>query len=73
MNCSFGQAGCQKMVVKIGEIFFRYMRVMYIKRKLRTCQMQIQKEKVQFFVKKIGFWKFWNFFPKGDPLMWKLS
>ena len=43
------------------------MRVIYIKRKLRTCKMQIQKEKVWFFEKKIFFLKFLIFFPKGGP------
>ena len=31
---------------------FWYMRVIYIKRKLRTCTIQIQREKVWFFPKK---------------------
>ena len=53
--------------------FFLYMRVIYIKRKLRTCTIQIQKEKVWFFEKKIFFWNFWFFFQRGDPLMSKLS
>ena len=34
---------------------------------LRTCTMQIQKEKVLFFEKKDSFWKILNFFPKGGP------
>ena len=44
--------------------FFLYMRVIYIKRKLRTCTIQIQKEKVWFFPKKI-FFDIFDFFPKG--------
>ena len=46
---------------------FRYMRVIYLKRKLRTCTIQIQKEKSIIFWKKIGYWKFSIFFPKGGP------
>ena len=46
---------------------FWYMRVIYIKRKLRTCTIQIQKEKVWFFPKKKFFLTFSNFFPKGGP------
>ena len=34
---------------------FWYMRVIYIKRKLRTCTIQIQREKVWFFPKKKFF------------------
>ena len=52
---------------------FWYMRVIYIKRKLRTCTIQIQKEKVWFFPKKKIFFIFSIFFPKGDPLMSKSS
>ena len=43
---------------------FWYMRVIYIKRKLRTCTIQIQKEKVWFFPKIFCFWYSW-FFSKG--------
>ena len=46
---------------------FWYMRVIYIKRKLRTCTIQIQKEKVWFFPKKKFFLIFSIFFPKGGP------
>ena len=46
---------------------FWYMRVIYIKRKLRTCTIQIQREKVWFFPKKKFFLIFSIFFPKGGP------
>ena len=46
---------------------FWYMRVIYIKRKLRTCTIQIQKEKVWFFEKKI-FFEIFDFFSKGGTL-----
>jgi len=46
---------------------FWYMRVIYIKRKLRTCTIQIHKEKVWFFPKKNFFLIFSIFFPKGGP------
>ena len=62
------------------------MRVISIKWKLRTCTIQIQKEKVWFFAKKNFFWNFrffflWcqnrqkNFFPffknsKNKPQKW---
>ena len=37
-----------------------YRNVMYLKRKLRTCRIQIQQEKVIFFWKKwIFFWFLW--------------
>ena len=52
---------------------FWYMRVIYIKRKLRTCTIQIQKEKVWFFPKKDFFLIFSIFFQRGDPLMSKSS
>ena len=44
-----------------------YKSVMYLKRKLRTCRIQIQVEKVWFFGKKPKFLDFWIFFPKGGP------
>ena len=50
-----------------------YKRVIYLKRNLRTCTIQIHKEKSIIFWKKIGFWKFSIFFQRGDPLMSKLS
>ena len=40
---------------------FWYMRVIYIKRKLRTCTIQIQKEKVWFFPKR-NFFDIFDFF-----------
>ena len=43
------------------------MYVIYIKRKLRTCRIQIQDEKVWFFEKKHKFWNFSDFDPKGGP------
>ena len=46
---------------------FWYMRVIYIKRKLRTCTIQIQREKVWFFPKKKIF-NIFNFFSKGGTL-----
>ena len=49
---------------------FWYIRVICIKRKLRTCTIQIQKEKVWFFEKKYFFWNFW-FFSKGGTLWWR--
>ena len=39
----------------------------YLKTKLRTCKIQIQKEKVCFFVKKRKKIKFLIFFSKGGP------
>ena len=47
---------------------FWYMRVIYIKRKLRTCTIQIQREKVWFFPKKKFFLIFSIFFSKGGTL-----
>ena len=47
---------------------FWYMRVIYIKRKLRTCTIQIQKEKVWFFTKKKNFFHIFDFFSKGGTL-----
>ena len=47
---------------------FWYMRVIYIKRKLRTCTIQIQKEKVWFFPKKKIFFDIFDFFSKGGTL-----
>ena len=44
---------------------FWYMRVIYIKRKLRTCTIQIQKEKVWFFCKKSSFFEIFDFFQRG--------
>ena len=38
-----------------------YINVIYLKRKLRTCTIQIQVEKVQFPAKKIIFSDFFNF------------
>ena len=46
---------------------FWYMRVIYIKRKLRTCTIQIQREKVWFLPKK-NFFHIFNFFSKGGTL-----
>ena len=42
--------------------FFLYMRVIYIKRKLRPCTIQIQKEKVWFFAKRKFFFEIFDFF-----------
>ena len=42
------------------------MRLIYFKRKLRICRIQIQKEKVQFFLKN-WFLEIFDFFPKGGP------
>ena len=36
-------------------------------KKLRTCRIQIQVEKVWIFEKKTSFWIFLNYFPKGGP------
>ena len=47
---------------------FWYMKVIYIKRKLRTCTIQIQKEKVWFYAKKKDFFQIFNFFSKGGTL-----
>ena len=47
---------------------FGYMRVIYIKRKLRTCTIQIQKEKVWLFEKKNFFFEIFDFFSKGGTL-----
>ena len=47
---------------------FRYLRVIYLKRKLRTCTLLIQKEKVWFFAKEQLFLKFLIFFFKGRTL-----
>ena len=47
--------------------FFCKTYVIYIKRKLRTCRIQIQVEKVWFFGKEPKFLDFWIFFPKGGP------
>ena len=46
---------------------FWYMRVIYIKKKLITCTIQIQREKVWFFPKKKKILIFSIFFPKGGP------
>ena len=39
---------------------------MYLKRKLRTCTIKIQPEKVIFIQKKIIFFRFFNFLPKAQ-------
>ena len=41
--------------------------VIYLKRKLRTCRIQIQVEIVYFFIKKQKILIFSIFFPKGGP------
>ena len=38
-----------------------YKSIIYLKRKLRTCTIQIQQEKVQFFTEKNIFFNFFNF------------
>ena len=43
------------------------MRVIYIKKKLRTCTIQIQKKKKYDFLKKKFFFEIFDFFPKGGP------
>ena len=47
---------------------FDYLNVMYLKKELTTFTIQIQKEKVWFFVKKKFFWTFLIFSPKGGTL-----
>ena len=46
--------------------------VIYIKRKLRTCRIQIQDEKVWFFEKNPQILKFFRFWSKGGTL-WSRS
>ena len=41
--------------------------IMYLKRKLRSCRIQIQVEIVRFFGKETKSFIFFNFFPKGGP------
>ena len=46
---------------------FTKTHVIYLKRKLRTCKMQIQVEKVWFVTKKMEKFNFEFFFSKGGP------
>ena len=46
---------------------FTKTHVIYIKRKLRTCRIEIQIEKVQFIAKKLEKKNFKIFFSKGGP------
>ena len=48
------------------------MRVIYIKRKLRTCKIQIQKEKVRSFAQYF-FFEIFDFFTKGGPFDVKIK
>ena len=52
---------------------FTYTRVVYLKMKLRMCTIQIQKEKVWFFLeKKFFFWISSIFSQRGDPSIKKI-
>ena len=53
--------------------FFCKTYVIYIKRKLRTCRIQIQEEKVWFMLKKDKKKFFFRFFWNFQLFVWKMS
>ena len=77
MNYIFGITSCWKMKAKnknfqskIGQNLkiLGIWELYYLKRKLRTCTIQIQKEKVWFCAKEQLFLNFFDFYSKGGPL-----